>query len=56
MIKQVVNLEKQGETYKVLSLTNRLDPEVGSVITEDEVKDLLLEARRISVNMNVNIK
>jgi hypothetical protein len=44
--KQKVELEQLSDlknevTFRVLKLTNRLEPEVGSVISRRDVKDLL---------------
>lgn len=54
-MKQSIKIQKVKGCYKVVGLTNRLEPEVGSILVEDDVRDLLLEANRIGSKLNINI-
>lgn len=56
MTKQVINLVKKGSVYKVASMTNRIDPPVGTALVEGDVKKLLAQANRIGSTLTVNIK
>lgn len=60
-MKEVINLNYVGTTYKVTSLTNRLEPKVGTYLDEEEVKKLLNEAKDAARSahrpqLTVNIK
>jgi len=54
-MKQTVKIKKHDGYYKVIALTNRMEPMVGTVLDESEVRDLLLEANRIGSKLNINI-
>jgi len=39
----------EGEDFKVVKLTNRLDPTVGTVLPKDELQKLIDEGTRVDV-------
>ncbi len=59
--KEVINLQAgtngfSAIQYKVVSLTNRLEPKIGSVLETKDVELLLKEARQPHANLTVNVK
>ncbi len=62
MTKQVINLKRIGSQYKVVSLTNRLEPTVGACLKEQAVKELIVQAQALNIHgerahdLTVNIK
>lgn len=52
---QKVELEQRGSNaYRVVRLTNRLEPTVGTTITVNEVKSLLDSARKGKMDVVIN--
>lgn len=54
-MKQSVKIKKHDGYYQVAALTNRMEPEVGAVLEEKDVRDLLLEANRIGSKLSIHI-
>ena len=55
MALQKVELEQRGtDAYRVVKLTNRLEPTVGTTITKREVKALLDWARKGKMNVVIS--
>jgi hypothetical protein len=55
MSKEIVELKKMNRSYKVVKLTNRIIPEVGSYLDNPEVEDLIAEANRLTSTLTVKI-
>jgi hypothetical protein len=55
MRKQVIELKKLDGFYKVKSLVNRLEPEVGTILEDAEAQDLVAEANRLSSVLTVKV-
>ena len=55
MSKEIVELKKLAGCYKVVKLTNRMSPEVGSILGDQEVEDLVAVANRLSSKLTVKI-
>jgi hypothetical protein len=57
ILKQKIELDQAGpDSYVVRSLTNRLDPVVGSVINKDAVEKLLSTSRQYKGKITVVVK
>lgn len=54
-MKQTVKIKKHDGYYKVVSLMNRMEPVVGTVLEDKEVRDLLIEANRIGSKLDIHI-
>lgn len=52
-MKEKVTLRHRGNVYIVQSLENRIDPRVGVVLTESQVEDLLIEAKRGNLTVKI---
>jgi len=56
-MKTSITLRKESfGKYRVVSLTNRIDPEVRTILTSAKVESLITEANRIHSTLIVNIK
>lgn len=51
-MKEKITLKHRGNVYVVQSLENRVAPRIGIALTENQVEDLLVEAK----NKNLTVK
>ena len=54
-MRQKIDIKMKNGRYKVVGLSNRKEPYVGSVIEEKQLDELILEAKR-NGELTVNIK
>lgn len=52
-MKQKISLRQRGNLYVVQSLENRIDPRIDVVLTESQVEDLLIEAKRGNLTVKI---
>lgn len=53
MMKEKVTLKHRGNVYVVQSLENRVSPRIGVALTEGQVEDLLIEAKRGNLTVKI---
>ena len=51
----VLRYHSQTDTYKVVKLVNRMNPNIGTILDAAQVSDLLIEANRLSSTLNIKI-
>ena len=55
--KRVVNLQvRTGNTYKVVSTTNTIEPEPGDILNKKQVDDLIVQCSWVNSDLTVNVK
>lgn len=53
-MKTAIYLKQIGRYYKVVKLSNMMHPEIGEMLSEKQVQDLLIEATRVHLTVHIS--
>lgn len=54
-MKQTVKIKSHNGYYEVIALMNRMEPAIGAILEDKEVRDLLVESNRIGSKLDIHI-